>query len=61
MGGIMGSSNGPANINSVGAIANGQRLVGKQKQTLGSINNFYSNLLEKNQHLDVLRQSLESE
>lgn len=54
MGGAMGG--GPAS-----AIASGQKLVGKQKQTLGSLNNYYANLVAKTQHLDTLKQSLESE
>lgn len=41
-------------------IASGQKLVGKQKQTLGSFKNYHVNLIEKTQQLDILKQSLEA-
>ena len=56
MGGIMGAGSNPTAV-----IASGQKLVGKQKQTLGQMNNFYANVIVKNQQLDTLKLSLEAE
>lgn len=53
MGSLIGANNSAA------SIAAGQKLVGKQKQTLQQINGDYLKVLEKNQHLDATRQSLE--
>ena len=47
--------------NPTAVIASGQKLVGKQKQTIAQFNNYYSNLIVKNQQLDILKQSLEAE
>jgi len=52
---------GGGGSNSTAMIASGQKLVSKQKQTLGSFKNYYLNLIEKTQNLDILKQSLESE
>lgn len=57
MGGIMGG--GGNTNNSVSNIAAGQKLVSKQKQTLQQISGLYTRVLDKNQHLDATRQSLE--
>lgn len=57
MGGIMGGGGS----NPTAVIASGQKLVGKQKQTIAQFNNYYSNLIVKNQQLDILKQSLEAE
>ena len=54
--GAVGTGGGAVTV-----IASGQKLVSKQKQTLGSVNNYYSNLIAKTQQLDILKQSLESE
>ena len=56
MGGIIGGGN-----NLTAAIASGQKMVGKQKQTIGQLNNYYANLIVKTQQLDVMKQSLEAE
>ena len=60
MGGIMGAGGAVGAGGATAAIAAGQKLVGQQKQTTGSLNNLYSNLVTKNQQLDTLRQSLQS-
>ena len=58
MGGMAGMAMGGG---STAAIASGQKFVGQQKQTLGSLNNYHANLISKTQQLDILKQSLESE
>ena len=63
MGGIMGGGGmvpGGGGSNPTSTIASGQKLVGRQKQTVGSFKNYYLNLIEKTQNLDILKQSLES-
>ena len=46
--------------NMTNVIANGQKFVGNQKKTLASLNAYYIKGLDKNQHLDTLRQSLQT-
>lgn len=57
MGG-MGAVGGAVGGGAVAIVASGQKYVGKQKQTLGSLNNYYSNLIAKTQQLDIIKQSL---
>lgn len=60
MGSIMsGGGGGFGNVTNT--IAQGQKYVGAQKQTLNHINAMYIKVLEKNQMLDTTRQSLEVE
>ena len=59
MGGGIGGVNGSPNVN--GTIVSAQKLVGTEKKHLDTMNHQYTQLLEKNQGLDVLKRSLESE
>jgi hypothetical protein len=53
-----GVNTNASNINN--AICSGKKLVSKQKIALDKINNQYIGVIDKNQHLDITKHSLES-
>jgi hypothetical protein len=53
-----GGNMNAGNINN--AISSTQKLVSKEKATLDKINTQYLRVIDKNQNLDIIKQSLES-